>query len=133
MRYTLPSCTALALFVCCLAACAARQHVVVTIPTATTVDSAATVTVPAGTTGARVHCTERDTVLEKDDVTVTFVGWRGYRQLGERCGRLQVGAVELSYDEAGFTFAGPYASGAWEADAAPLSVEIDQAGSSRVR
>jgi len=117
-----------------LAGCASRQHMVVTIPHEVMVPTVSTITGPAGKSGVKVHCTAQDTVFEKDGFAITFVGKRGYHgTIGERCGRVIVGDVELTYDRSDFSFAGPLARGSYERVAAGFAIEVDQSGASRVR
>jgi hypothetical protein len=113
------------------AACAS-QHIQMRIPQEITTRTSATITADSGASGVSLHCDENATVLEKDGYTVFFPGHRGYRgAIGERWGHVVVGAVELHYDDAGFTFSGPLGRGHFEPTDSGGTLEIDQTGAAR--
>ncbi len=113
------------------AACAS-QHIHMHIPEEITTRTSATVTAENGARGVALHCDENTTVFERHGYTVLFPGHRGYRgTIGERWGHVIIGAVELHYDDAGFTFTGPEGKGHFEHTEIGGTLEIAQTGAAR--
>lgn len=110
------------------------QHVEMSIPTEITTDSKAAADVPGGSIASvRVQCTAEDTIFEKDGYRLTFRGYRGYSgRLGERHGRLTIGAVTFEYDDDGVSWAGPHGGGSYAGLPHVWTAEIDQSGASFV-
>ncbi len=116
------------------AACRSAQHVEMSIPTEITTDSQAAADGPAGSIASvRVHCTAEDTIFEKDGYELTFRGHRGYSgRLGERHGRLTIGALTFEYDDDGVSWSGPHGGGRYARLPHAWAAVIEQSGASFV-